>query len=224
VSLTAARGPLGSDPSGQLVPPVPGPFVYIEPHPRRVVARRDGVEVLSTEDVLLVHRAGAALAYAFRPEDVGDLPSSPVPERPDRVQVPWDAVDEWVEEGRRLVHYPPNPYHRVDCRPTRRRLTVSVNGTMLVDTDDTTILYETSLAPKLYVRRELVRMDLLRPSTTTTYCNYKGWTTYWTAVIDGVEVPDVAWTYDDPLAESTAIAGMVSFEAGRVDLVADLPG
>jgi uncharacterized protein (DUF427 family) len=223
VSLTAARGPLGTDPSGTLSPPAMGPFVYIEPHPRRVTALRDGATVVDTEDVLLVHRPGAALAYAFRPQDVGDLPAAPVPERPDRVQVPWDVVDEWFEEGRRLVHYPPNPYHRVDCRPTRRRLKVTVDGTTLVDTDDTTILFETSLAPKLYVRRDLVRMDLLRPSETTTYCNYKGWTTYWDAVLAGTVVRDVAWTYDDPLPESTAIAGMVSFEPAHVDLEADLP-
>lgn len=223
MSLTAARGPLGTDPSGELFPPATGPFVFIEPHPRRVTAVHGGQTVVSTDDVLLVHRPGAALSYAFRPEEVGDLPSTPVPERPERVQVPWDAVDEWREEGRLLVHYPPNPYHRVDCRPTRRQLTVALRGTTLVDTDDTLILFETSLAPKLYVRRDLVRMELLRPSATTTYCNYKGWTTYWDAVIDGTVVPDVAWTYDDPLPESTQIAGMVSFEPARVDLDARLP-
>ncbi len=43
----------------------------------------------------------------------------------------WTA---WFEEGRQLVHYPPNPYHRVDCRPTSRRLQVSIDGTTLVDT------------------------------------------------------------------------------------------
>jgi uncharacterized protein (DUF427 family) len=139
------------------------------------------------------------------------------------VQVPWDAVEEWTEEGRLLVAYPPNPYHRVDCRPTRRRLTVTVGGTTLVDTDDTLILFETSLAPKLYVRRELVRMDLLRPSETTTYCNYKGWTTYWDAVIDGEVTADVAWTYDAPLDESIAIEGMVSFEPTSATIVAELP-
>jgi uncharacterized protein (DUF427 family) len=111
----------------------------------------------------------------------------------------------------------------VDCRPTRRRLAVTVSGATLVDTDDTLILFETSLAPKLYVRPELVRTDLLRRSATTTYCNYKGWTTYWDAVIDGTVVEDVAWSYDDPLPESTPIAGMLSFEPTRVDVQADLP-
>ena len=65
--------------------------------------------------------------------------------------MPWDAVDTWLEEGRKLVHYPPNPYHRVDCRPTNRGLRVVVAETTLVDTSDTMVVFETALAPLLYV-------------------------------------------------------------------------
>jgi uncharacterized protein (DUF427 family) len=223
VSLTSGRGPLGRDPAGRFSVPVPPGTVYVEPHPRRVQALLDGQTVIDTERALMVHRAGQPLAYVFPPEAVGDLPHEPEPEAAGYVHVAWDAVDTWLEEGRELVHYPPNPYHRVDCRPTRRRLAVTVGGTTLVDTDDTLILFETSLAPKLYVRAELVRTDLLRRSSTTTYCNYKGWTTYWDAVVDGTVVDDVAWSYDDPLPESTPIAGMLSFEPTRVDVQADLP-
>jgi uncharacterized protein (DUF427 family) len=80
--------------------------------------------------------------------------------------VPWDAVDVWLEEGRSLVHYPPNPYHRVDCRPTDRRLRVDAAGTTLVDTADTVIVFETALQPRLYVHPALVRTDLLRRTET----------------------------------------------------------
>ncbi len=86
-------------------------------------------------------------SYVFPVDEVGDLPTEPEPDAPGFVRVPWDAVDTWLEEGRKLVHYPPNPYHRVDCRPTKRHLRVSVNGTVLVDTEDTVILFETALEP-----------------------------------------------------------------------------
>ena len=134
--------------------------------PTRAASRAssDGRAVIDTERALLVHRAGQTLTYAFPADEVGDLPAEPEPEAPGYVRVPWDAVDAWYEEGRKLVHYPPNPYHRVDCRPTKRRLRVEVAGTTLVDTDDTIILFETSLAPKLYVAPALVRTDLLRRS------------------------------------------------------------
>jgi uncharacterized protein (DUF427 family) len=137
--------------------------------------------------------------------------------------VPWDAVDTWLEEGRELVHYPPNPYHRVDCRPTRRHLRVSVAGATLVDTHDTVILFETALEPRLYVDPSHVRTDLLRRSETKSYCNYKGFATYWTAVVDGHVVDDVAWSYEDPLPESRPIKGFLSFDATRADVLAELP-
>jgi uncharacterized protein (DUF427 family) len=223
MTLAAGRGPLSHDPAGRASPSIAPGTVLVEPHPRRVQALLAGETVIDTERVLLVHRAGRPLAYAFREEDVGALPHEPEPEAPGYVQVPWDAVDEWIEEGRRLVHYPPNPYHRVDCRPTTRRLRVEVAGETLVDTDDTIILFETALAPKLYVRKQLVRTDLLRPSRTTTYCNYKGECSYWSAVVGDQVVEDVAWSYEDPLPESSQIRGWMSFEPTRAMVETDLP-
>ena len=195
----------------------------MEPHPRRVVAEVDGRVVLDTERAVLVHRPGRPLAYAFPADVVGGLPHEPEPEAPGFVQVPWGAVDAWFEEGRRLRHYPPNPYHRVDGRPTRRRLRVEVDGTVLVDTDDTMILFETSLPPRLYVAPDHVRTELLHRTDTSTYCNYKGDAPYWAADIDGRTIDDVAWSYDDPLPESLPIAGMLSFDDTKVSVTADLP-
>ncbi|UXA07408.1 DUF427 domain-containing protein [Mycobacterium sp. SMC-2] len=223
MSLVAGRGPLSSDPAGRFSPPLPAGVVFIEPHPRRVQAFRDGRLVIDTEGALLVHRQGHPLSYVFRADEVGDLPTEPEPEAPGFVHVPWDAVDTWLEEGRELVHYPPNPYHRVDCRPTKRRLRVSVAGTVLVDTDDTVILFETSLEPRLYVDPAHVRTGLLRPSETSSYCNYKGFATYWSAVVDGHVVDDVAWSYADPPPESLPIKGFLSFDLARADVVAELP-
>lgn len=224
MSLTAARGPLGPDPAGRFSSPLPRDVVFIEPHPRRIQARRGDDVVIDTEAALMVHRSGRPLSYVFPAELVVNLPHEPEPEAPGYVHVPWDAVDTWIEEGRRLVHYPPNPYHRVDCRPTRRRLRVTLAGTTLVDTDDTVVVFETSLDPKLYVDKAALRVDVLRPSATTSYCNYKGQATYWSAHIDDVVVEDVAWSYEDPLPESLAIAGHLSFDPTRVDMTAALPG
>lgn len=223
MTLVAGRGPLSNDPAGRFSPPIPAEVVYIEPHPRRVQALQDGRLVIDTERALLVHRRGRPLSYVFRAEEVGELPCAPEPEAPGFVHVPWDAVDTWLEEGRELVHYPPNPYHRVDCRPTRRRLRVSVAGTVLVDTDDTVILFETALEPRLYVDPAHVRTDLLRRAKTLTYCNYKGFATYWSAAVGGHVVDDVAWSYADPPPESLPIKGFLSFDMARADVVAELP-
>jgi len=219
MSLVTGRGPLSADPAGRFSPPIPADVVYVEPHPRRVQAVRNGDLMIDTEAALMVHRQGQTLSYAFPVDAVGDLPAEPVTEAPGFVRVPWDAVDAWFEEGRKLVHYPPNPYHRVDCRPTKRRLTVSAAGTVLVDTDDTVILFETSLAPRLYVDPAHVRTNLLRRSEATSYCNYKGVATYWSTD----EADDIAWSYEETLPESLPIKGFLSFDADRLDVVAELP-
>jgi uncharacterized protein (DUF427 family) len=197
--------------------------VYVEPHPRRITAIRDGRTVIDTERALMVHRPDRIHRYAFRADEVGDLPHKPEPAAPGHVVVPWGAVDAWFEEGRQLVEYPPNPYHRVDCHRTRRRLHVEVAGVALVDTDDTVILFETTLEPRLYVSPTLVRTDLLRETATSSYCNYKGVARYWSAVIGDLEVEDVAWCYPDPPPESLPIAGYVSFDPDKCAVSAELP-
>ncbi len=223
MTLVAGHGPLSQDPAGWFSAPLPPDVVYVEPHPRRVQAFRDGRAVLDTERALLVHRRHHPLTYAFPADEVEGLPGQSVAEAPGFVQVPWDAVDSWLDEGRKLVHYPPNPYHRVDCRATKRRLRVVVAGAVLVDTDDTTILFETALPPRLYVHPAHVRTDFLRLTDTSTYCNYKGVARYWSAVIGDTAVADVAWSYAEPPPESSPIAGFLSFDATRAEVSADLP-
>jgi uncharacterized protein (DUF427 family) len=96
-------------------------------------------------------------------------------------------------------------------------------GTTLVDTDDTVIVFETALEPRLYVDPSHVRTKLLRQTDTSTYCNYKGHATYWSAVVGDTEIADVAWNYLDPLPESLPIKGFFSFDAARADVIAELP-
>jgi uncharacterized protein (DUF427 family) len=223
MSLVAGRGPLSKDPAGWFAPALPAAVVFVEPHPRRVQAIRDGRTVIDTEHAVMVHRRDHPLSYAFPADEIGDLPSEPVPEAPGFVRVPWDAVDTWLEEGRTLVHYPPNPYHRVDCRPTKRGLRVTVADTVLVDTTDTVIVFETSVETRLYVAPSYVRTDLLRRSESTSYCNYKGYATYWSAVIGDAVVEDMAWSYDDPLPETSPIKGYFSFDANCAEVLTELP-
>jgi uncharacterized protein (DUF427 family) len=84
-------------------------------------------------------------------------------------------------------------------------------------------VFETALAPRLYVHPSAVRTELLRPTETSTYCNYKGYATYWAAVVGDSIVDDVAWSYDDPPPECLPIKGYLSFDATRAEVIAELP-
>jgi uncharacterized protein (DUF427 family) len=226
MSLTTGRAPLSVNPAGRFDRPVPDGVVYVEPFLRRVRAVRGKRTVIDSDCVVLVHRPGQPPAYAFPEDDVHDVPTSPEPAALGYVRVPWDAVTAWYEEEEEVFGgHPRNPYHRIDCVQARRRLRVEVASRVLVDTTDVICLYETSRQPQLYVRREAVRMDLLVPSRTFTYCPYKGTASHWTfagAEGDGALVPDVAWSYNDPLPESARIAGMLCFYPERTKMVQDV--
>lgn len=223
MSLTTGRGPFSRNPAGRFSVPVPDGVAYVEPFRRRVRGVADGRTVVDSERALLVHRPGEPPVYAFPAADVHGADAEPDADAPGHVRVPWDAVEAWYEEDERVLGHPRNPYHRVDCVRTSRRLRVEVAGILLVDTTETVGVYETALEPRLYVRRALVRADLLVPSSTTTYCPYKGTASYWTAVVGDATVEDVAWSYDDPLPECLPICALLSFDQARSAVVDGLP-
>ena len=224
MSLTTGRGPFGGNPAGRFNQPVPIDAVYVEPFRRRVRGLVGDRTVVDSERVVLVHRPGSPPAYAFPACDVdGTVVALPEAEAPGHVRVPWDAVDAWYEEDEPVLGHPRNPYHRVDCIRTSRRLRVEVAGTVLVDTTDTLGVYETALEPRLYVHPDAVRRDLLIAGSTTTYCPYKGTAWYWTAVVGEVVVADVAWSYEDPVPESQPLRRMLCFDESRATVVHEMP-
>jgi uncharacterized protein (DUF427 family) len=223
VSLTTGRGPLSARPAGRFSSPLPADLAYVEPFRRRVRATKDQKTVVDSEAVLLVHRQGQPPIYAIPVADARGIRARPLPDAPGYVEVDWEAVDAWFEEDEEVHGHPRNPYHRVDCLRASRRLGVAVSGITLVDTAETLAVYETALEPRLYVHPRHVRMDLLERSATETYCPYKGTASYWTAHIGDETVLDVAWSYEDPLPESTPLGGFLSFDEARVTLQHDLP-
>jgi uncharacterized protein (DUF427 family) len=222
VSLTSGRGPLSAKPAGRFTAPMPEKVSYIEPFRRRVTATKDGRTVVETERALLTHRPGQPPSLAFPVEDVAGVSAQDSADIPGFVTVPWDAVDAWFEEDEQMFGHVRNPYHRVDCVRSHRVLHVEAAGTILVDTTETMVVYETALEPRLYVEPRHVRVELTR-SQTHTYCPYKGTATYWNAVANGVVLPDVAWSYEDALPESAPLQHLVSFDDQRVTVRHDLP-
>ena len=195
---------------------------YLEPFRRRVRATKDGRTLIDTERALLLHRPGQPPTLAFPVGRRRRAPDGRRDRRPRLRDRPADAVDAWYEEDEEFFGHPRNPYHRVDCLRSSRPLRVEADGTVLVDTTDTMVVYETALDPRLYVDPGLVRVELTR-SQLHTYCPYKGTATYWNAVVNGVVLPDVAWSYEDALPESAPLQHLVSFDDQRVSVLHDLP-
>lgn len=135
--------------------------------------------------------------------------------------VDFDAFDEWREEDELLVAHARDPFGTVDTRRSSRRVVIEINGTTVADSTSSVMLFETFLPTRYYLPREDVRMDLLEPTDTQTACAYKGFASYWSANVDGNELRDVAWSYEDPHNYATAVQGLLCFFNERVDVSLD---
>jgi uncharacterized protein (DUF427 family) len=148
---------------------------------------------------------------AFRPED---------PDLADHVILDFRAFDAWYEEDEPLFGHPRDPFHRVDARQSSRHVRVELDGHVLAETTRPTLVFETGLPLRFYVPREDLRGDA-RPSARRTTCAYKGHASYWSFDALGEAGRDLAWSYEEPLADATQLTGLVAFFDELVDLVVD---
>ncbi|MER5642800.1 DUF427 domain-containing protein [Kitasatospora sp. NPDC002227] len=130
------------------------------------------------------------------------------------------AFDAWYEEDERNVAHPRDPFHRIDVLASSRHVRVELDGEVLAESSRPTLLFETLLPTRYYLPPEDVRAKLT-PSSTRTWCAYKGRASYWSATSGDHALPDIAWTYQQPLHEAEHIRGLVAFFNERLNLVVD---
>jgi len=203
--LTAARPTAGAaDEVGYLLPevsqrPVLDPSIPFAVH----TAEGDVVDVVCGQDV----RAGAGLRLAD--EDLDGY-----------VVLDFDAFDGWWEEDEPNIGHPRDPFHRIDILRSSRHVRLELDGEVLAESTRPRLLFETMLPVRFYLPHADVNAELV-PSATRTVCAYKGHASYFSPVLRGREVTDLAWTYEQPQRESAEVAGLVAFFDERVDVVLD---
>jgi uncharacterized protein (DUF427 family) len=146
---------------------------------------------------------------------------SPVTELRDAVRLDWSAMSEWLEEDEPVYTHPRDPHTRIDILASSRHVRVEIDGVTVAESSQPRLLFETGLPTRYYLPLSAVRMDLLRPSDTSTHCPYKGTAAYW-SLDTGTRVhKDVIWIYRTPLPESQKVAGLACFYNERVDIYLD---
>ena len=133
----------------------------------------------------------------------------------------WGEMDAWFEEDDEVFVHPRDPYHRVDVLNSSRHVRVELNGVTVAESRRPRLLFETGLPPRYYLPKADLRMDLLEPTQSHTACPYKGTASYWTVRHDGVEWPDIAWSYPSPIPECPKIEDLIAFYNEHVDLIVD---
>ncbi|POX52351.1 hypothetical protein C3489_18040 [Streptomyces sp. Ru71] len=97
--------------------------------------------------------------------------------------------------------------HTITVERSDRHVRVVHDGHVIAESDRTLVLRETGCPPRYYLPAEDVRLDLLAPSDTHTYCPFKGTASYWS--LPGA--PDLVWSYPDPKPEVAEIKGRLCF-------------
>jgi uncharacterized protein (DUF427 family) len=200
-----------------------------EPSPKWIRAERDGRVVVDTTEAVLVWAPGETVPrYAVPASDLDGeaVPEQAVercgdPELSGFVLLDWDAFDRWREEEEEVVGHPRDPFHRVDVRRSARHVEVSLDGVPLAVSEQPTLVFETGLPVRYYLRPEDVEMDRLVPSSKTTTCAYKGVASYWSVDLGGRVERDLAWCYPEPLPENAELAGLIAFFNERCDITVD---
>ncbi|WP_340376072.1 DUF427 domain-containing protein [Streptomyces sp. SS7] len=97
--------------------------------------------------------------------------------------------------------------HTITIERDTRRVRAVHDGRVLAETDRALALRETGCPVRYYIPEADVRMDLLTPSDTHTYCPFKGTASYWS--LPGA--PDLVWAYPDPKPDVAEIAHHLCF-------------
>ncbi len=196
----------------------------VEDNPKWIRGYSAGRLVVDSKRSKLVWEVPWYPAWYFPDADIvsdGGPARTTRPGLPGFSHVEWREVDRWFEEDIEVFVHPRSPYTRIDALRSSRHVVVEMAGVVVADTRRPTVLFETGLRPRWYIPAVDVRLDLLTPTSTSTGCPYKGTARYWAVTIDGVEHPDIAWSYPTPLPEAAAVAGLVCFYDEKVQLHVD---
>ncbi len=83
------------------------------------------------------------------------------------------------------------------------------NDTIIAESDDTVVVEGNHYFPPGAVNKAL-----LKDSSKTTACPWKGTANYYTLSVEGTENTDAAWCYAEPKDAAKQIAGRVAFWRG----------
>ncbi len=114
--------------------------------------------------------------------------------------------------------------HRITITHGDVHVEVTVGGEKVAASDRPVLLDETGLPTRYYLSREDVRAELLRPSSHTSRCPFKGEASYWSVEVGGKVYENVAWSYEHPIPNAGEIAGLLCFYPERVEMTVGADG
>jgi uncharacterized protein (DUF427 family) len=113
----------------------------------------------------------------------------------------------------------PGPDHPITISPNAKRVRVTFGGKIVADTTRALTLKEVSYPAVQYIPRADADMSLLKPTTHSSHCPYKGDASYFSIEADGRHAENAVWSYEKPFPAMTEIGGHLAFYPNRVDKI-----
>ncbi len=101
--------------------------------------------------------------------------------------------------------------------PTEKRVRVVFNGVTIADSTRAIRVLEKGIPPDYYIPREDVKMEHLRQTARTTFCECKGDASYFTIAVGEVSAEEAAWSYGGGPHAAKSIEGYIAFYPNRMD-------
>ena len=113
----------------------------------------------------------------------------------------------------------PGPDHPITVTPNPGRVVVTVAGRVVADTRNALTLQESTYPAVLYIPFEDVDASLLEPTSTESYCPFKGEASYYSIPAGGDRAVDAVWQYRQPHDAVAEIKDHIAFYPDRVDAI-----
>ena len=108
------------------------------------------------------------------------------------------------------------------CLPSGRAIEVRRRDTLIARSSAARRILETSHPPTWYLPPDAVEPGRLRRSAArSTFCEWKGWATYWDVVDGDGCVEAAAWSYEAPSPGFEQIAGYLAFDPRQLECFVD---
>ena len=103
------------------------------------------------------------------------------------------------------------------AQPSDARVVIEHAGIVVADTRASIRTIETSHPPSYYIPRADITAGVLRRTTGSSFCEWKGAAQYWDVVIGDIVLPRVGWRYPSPTPGFAALRDHVAFYAAPFD-------
>jgi uncharacterized protein (DUF427 family) len=136
-------------------------------------------------------------------------------------------MEEKVTLVKNAIHNPDDARHFMRIKQPGVKVTASINGREIAASHNALKVQEAGFDlydPVYYFPKADVLTDSLKGTDKTTHCPLKGDTEYFSIHIEGKDMENAAWHYNQPYERSEKLRDHIGFDQSRVQVIEHVAG